>query len=88
VLAAFIESYEARHWAIEAPDPVSAIKETMEQRHLGQSDLARLLGSRSRASELAPRSGHRAGQARQLVAVSELQRGAFPEVLSFAEWFS
>jgi HTH-type transcriptional regulator/antitoxin HigA len=52
VLAALIEAYEARIWAIEAPDPVSAIKEVMETRSLKQADLAKLIGSRSRASEI------------------------------------
>jgi HTH-type transcriptional regulator/antitoxin HigA len=52
VLAALIEAYEARVWAIDAPDPIDAIRETMESRHLRQSDLAALIGSRSRASEI------------------------------------
>jgi HTH-type transcriptional regulator/antitoxin HigA len=52
VLATLIEAYEARAWPIAAPDPISAIEEVMERRSLRQADLARLLGSRSRASEL------------------------------------
>jgi HTH-type transcriptional regulator/antitoxin HigA len=52
VLAALIEAYEARVWPIEAPDPVSAIIEVMETRSLTQADLAKLIGSRSRASEI------------------------------------
>jgi HTH-type transcriptional regulator / antitoxin HigA len=52
VLAALIESYEAKHWPVEPPDPVSAIRYRMEQGHLRQADLALLLGSRSRASEV------------------------------------
>jgi HTH-type transcriptional regulator/antitoxin HigA len=52
VLAALIEAYEARVWRIEAPDPVSAILEVMETRSLTQADLAKLIGSRSRASEI------------------------------------
>jgi HTH-type transcriptional regulator / antitoxin HigA len=52
VLAALIQTYEAKHWPIEPPDPVSAIQYRMEQAQLRQSDLANLLGSRSRASEL------------------------------------
>ena len=55
VLAALIENYEARHWAIEPPDPVDAIRARMEQAGLTQADLARLLGSRSRASEILAR---------------------------------
>jgi HTH-type transcriptional regulator/antitoxin HigA len=52
VLSALIEAYEAKHWAIEAPDPIDAIKAMMVELHKGQSDLAVLLGSRSRASEV------------------------------------
>lgn len=52
VLAALIEGYEAKHWPIEAPDPVDAIRLRMEQLGYTQSDLGRLLGSRSRASEI------------------------------------
>ncbi|MFT8245181.1 helix-turn-helix domain-containing protein [Roseomonas sp. BN140053] len=55
VLAALIESYEAKRWPIEAADPVDAIKFRMEQAGYDQSALARLLGSRSRASELLSR---------------------------------
>ncbi len=51
-LAALIEHCEARHWSIEAPDPVDAIQACMTWRGLKQADLASLLGSRSRASEL------------------------------------
>lgn len=52
VLAALIEHYEARHWPISPPDPVDAIRACMEWRGLKQSDLATVLGSRSRASEV------------------------------------
>lgn len=52
VLAALIGAYEQEHWPIEAPDAVSAIREVMALRHYTQSDLAILLGSRSRASEI------------------------------------
>ena len=55
VLAALIEHYEARHWPIEAPDPVDAIRACMEWRGLRQADLAAVLGSRSRASEVLSR---------------------------------
>jgi HTH-type transcriptional regulator/antitoxin HigA len=52
VLSALIEAYEAKHWAIEAPDPIDAIKAMMVELHKRQSDLGVLLGSRSRASEV------------------------------------
>lgn len=52
ILAALIGAYEQRNWPIEAPDAVSAIREVMALRNYNQSDLAALLGSRSRASEI------------------------------------
>ncbi len=52
VLATLIGAYESQHWPIEAPDPVDAIRFRMEQAGYGQADLAQLLGSRSRASEI------------------------------------
>ena len=55
VLAALIESYEAHHWPIEPPDPVAAIQARMELSGYSQADLAKLLGSRSRASEILAR---------------------------------
>ena len=52
VLAALIDAYEAKHWPIEPPDPVEAIRYRMGQAGFSQADLARLVGSRSRASEI------------------------------------
>lgn len=52
VLSDLIEAWENKHHAIEAPDPVSAIKAYMVMSGLGQADLAAVLGSRSRASEV------------------------------------
>lgn len=52
VLAALIENYEAARWPVEAPDPVAAIRWRMEDEGYTQADLAALLGSRSRASEV------------------------------------
>jgi HTH-type transcriptional regulator/antitoxin HigA len=67
VLAALIAEYEARHWPIDPPDPVTAIRARMEQAGYTQADLARLLGSRSRASEiLARRRSLTMEQARRL----------------------
>lgn len=55
ILATLIGAYEQEHWPIEPPDAVSAIREVMALRNYTQSDLASLLGSRSRASELLSR---------------------------------
>lgn len=52
VLADLIEAYEAKHWPIEPADPIEAIRYKMEVSGLNQSDLADLLGSASRASEI------------------------------------
>ncbi|NPA43714.1 MAG: helix-turn-helix domain-containing protein [Chlorobi bacterium] len=52
VLSLLIEDYEEKHFPIEAPDPVEAIKFRMEQLGMTQKDLARILGYRSRASEI------------------------------------
>ena len=58
VLADLIESYEAKYWSIEAPDPIDALVLTLEMKGLKQSDLAAVLGSRSRASEILNRKRH------------------------------
>ncbi len=55
LLALVIADYEAKHWPVEPLDPVDAIKARMEQACYSQRDLANLLGSRSRASEILAR---------------------------------
>ena len=52
LLALVIEDYEKKHWPINAPDPVEAIRFRMESGGLSQADLGRLLGSRQRASDI------------------------------------
>jgi HTH-type transcriptional regulator/antitoxin HigA len=52
LLAMVITRYEEEHYPIEAPSPIEMIKFVMESRGLGQEDLAEVLGSRSRASEI------------------------------------
>lgn len=67
VLATLIADYERRHWPIDPPDPGATIRARMEQAGYTQADLARLLGSRSRASEiLAGQRGLTMEQARRL----------------------
>jgi HTH-type transcriptional regulator/antitoxin HigA len=58
VLAALIKAYEDEHWPIEAPHPVAAIRHVMQMRGYSQADLAKVLGSRSRASEVLNRKRH------------------------------
>lgn len=55
VLLALIENYEARAWKIPPMDPIDAIKIRMEMLQKTQQDLAELVGSKSRASELLSR---------------------------------
>jgi len=52
LLGLVIADYEARRWPIEAAEPVEVIRMVMQGRGYDQSDLAALLGSRSRASEV------------------------------------
>ncbi len=52
VLVTLVEAYEAIHWPIEPPAPVSAIEHVMEARGLRQKDFAALIGSQSHASEV------------------------------------
>jgi HTH-type transcriptional regulator/antitoxin HigA len=52
VLVTLVEAYEQKHYKVEAPDPVDAIKFRMEQLGLKPSDLARILGGRNRVSEV------------------------------------
>ena len=52
VLAALIETYEDKNWAIEAPTPVDAIRYVLELNGEKQSRLGAILGSKSRASEI------------------------------------
>ena len=52
VLATLIDAYETKHWPISPPDPVDAIRYRMEIAGFKPSDLGRLIGSKSRASEI------------------------------------
>ena len=52
VLSILVERYERRAFPIDPPSPVDAIRFRMEQMGYSQADLARLLNSRSRASEI------------------------------------
>lgn len=52
ILVTLVEAYERQRWPIQASDPVEIIKFIMEQRDATQADLAALLGSASRASEI------------------------------------
>lgn len=52
VLSILVEDYEQRHFPITSTDPIDAILFRMDQMGLNQTDLAKIIGSRSRASEI------------------------------------
>ncbi len=52
VLGMLIDKYEQEHYPIDFPDPIEAIKFRMEQLGYSQSDLANVVGLKSRASEI------------------------------------
>lgn len=52
VLGILIDKYEQEHYPINYPDPIEAIKFRMEQMGYSQSDLAKVVGLKSRASEI------------------------------------
>ena len=52
VLADLIEACENRNWPVLATTPIETLRVFMEMRKLQQSDLAEVLGSKSRASEV------------------------------------
>ncbi len=52
VLSILIEKYEDEHYPIEAPDPIAAIKFRMEQMDMTNKDLAKIIGYKSRVSEI------------------------------------
>lgn len=52
VLATLIDAYEAKHHAMDVPDPVEAIKFRMEQQGLTRRDLEGVIGTRTRIAEV------------------------------------
>ena len=52
ILGMLIDKYEKEHDPIDYPDPIEAIKFRMEQLGYTQNDLARVVGLKSRASEI------------------------------------
>lgn len=52
ILGILIEKYEQDRYPIDFPDPIEAIKFRMEQLGYTQNDLARVVGLKSRASEI------------------------------------
>ena len=52
ILGILIEQYESENFPIDLPDPIEAIKFRMEQLGYTQTDLAKIVGLKSRASEI------------------------------------
>ena len=52
LLGLVIAKYEEEHFPIAASDPVATLELVMEAKGYKQADLGRVLGSRSRASEI------------------------------------
>ena len=52
ILSLLIDNYENKHYPIESPDPIEAIKIRMEEMNLKQKDLVGVIGGKSRVSEV------------------------------------
>ncbi|MAR74423.1 MULTISPECIES: transcriptional regulator [unclassified Halomonas] len=52
VMTTLIEAYESRHFPMDLPDPVEAIKFEMERRSLSIKDLEPMIGKRNRVYEI------------------------------------
>ena len=52
ILSLLIDNYENKHYPIESPDPIEAIKIRMEEMNLNQKDLVGIIGGKSRVSEI------------------------------------
>jgi len=52
LLAILIEDYENKHYAIEPPDPIEAIKIRMEELSLLQKDMVGIIGEKGKVSEI------------------------------------
>jgi len=52
ILATLVEAYEAKHFPLDLPDPVEAIKLVMEQRNLTAKDLVPYIGQPNRVYEV------------------------------------
>ena len=55
VLVTLVEAYESRHYPLDLPDPVEAIRFRMEQKGLTPKDLVPLIGRINRVYEVLSR---------------------------------
>jgi HTH-type transcriptional regulator/antitoxin HigA len=52
VLATLIDAYEAKHYPMDPPDPIEAIRFRMEQQGITRKDLEPMIGTRARVAEV------------------------------------
>ena len=52
ILVTLVEAWEAKHYPLDLPDPVEAIKFHMDQKGLDPRDLIPFIGSRNRVHEV------------------------------------
>ena len=52
LVSILVEDYENKHYKIDTPDPIEAVKQRVEQLGLTRKDLEKSIGSRSRVSEV------------------------------------
>ncbi len=52
LLSLLLSEYERKHFPVELPDPIEAVKFRMEQQQLSQKDIIPYIGSRSKVSEV------------------------------------
>jgi len=52
ILGLMVDDFEKKHYPIDAPDPIEAIKIRMEELQLKQKDLVDEIGGKSRVSEI------------------------------------
>jgi HTH-type transcriptional regulator/antitoxin HigA len=52
ILATLVEAYEVKHYPMDPPDPIEAIRFRMEQQGLTRKDLEPMIGTRNRIAEV------------------------------------
>ncbi|MEO8402973.1 MAG: transcriptional regulator [Chitinophagaceae bacterium] len=52
ILSILVEAYERKHYPVPPPHPIEAIKFRLEQMGVDEKELIRILGGRSRKSEI------------------------------------
>ena len=52
ILATLIDVYETKHYPMDPPDPIEAIRFRMEQQGITRKDLEPLIGTRARVAEV------------------------------------